>query len=162
MGYILWKVLGDRCLPVMMWSSKWFVFTAARGLPLVAASRGYSLCCCVWASHCVGFSYFGAWALGAQTSVAVAWGLLAVVCELNSCILQALECWLSCPTHVECCWTRDRTHVPCTGRRTPNPWTTRAVLGIVLHLSNKNSTLSTLAGLLRGPNRGLESPVLDK
>ena len=25
--------------------------------------------------------------------------------------------------------TRDRTHIPCVGRQTPNPWTTREVLG---------------------------------
>ena len=47
-----------------------WVFVAARGLSLVAVSRG--LCCGACASHCGGFSCCGARALGAQASVAVA------------------------------------------------------------------------------------------
>ena len=44
--------------------------------------------CSVWASHCGGFSYCRAWALGMGTSaVAVLW--------LSSCSSWALECWLS-------------------------------------------------------------------
>ena len=48
-----------------------WVFTAARGLSLVAA-RGATLRCGAQASHCGGFSCCGAWALGAQASVVVA------------------------------------------------------------------------------------------
>ena len=54
------------------------------GLSLVAASGG----CGVWASHCRGFSYCGAWALGVRASVVAARGL-------SSCGLWALECRLS-------------------------------------------------------------------
>ena len=50
-----------------------WVLVAARGLSLVAASRGYSLHCS--ASHCGGFSCCRARALGAQASVVVAHGL---------------------------------------------------------------------------------------
>ena len=64
-----------------------WVFIAARGVSLVAASRGY----CSFrqqAFHCGGFSCCGAWALGARASVVVARGL-------SSCGLWALECRLS-------------------------------------------------------------------
>ena len=37
-----------------------WVFTAAYEFSLVAASGGYSLSCGAWASHCCGFSCFGA------------------------------------------------------------------------------------------------------
>ena len=43
-----------------------------RGLSLVAASGGATLCCSERASHCGGFSCYGAQALGAQASVVVA------------------------------------------------------------------------------------------
>ena len=33
-----------------------WVFVAVRGLSLVAASGGATLCCGAWASHCGGFS----------------------------------------------------------------------------------------------------------
>ena len=64
-----------------------WVFIAACGLSLVAASRGYSS---LW---CAGFSLqwlllLGAWALGAQASVVVA-------CGLSSCGSRALERRLS-------------------------------------------------------------------
>ena len=49
---------------------------------------GATLCCGVWVSHCGGFSYCGAQALGAQASVVVARGL-------RSCGSQALERRLS-------------------------------------------------------------------
>ena len=50
------------------------VFFAARGLSLVAVSRGYSFCS-AQASHCGGFSCCTARALGAQVSVVVVHGL---------------------------------------------------------------------------------------
>ena len=51
-----------------------WVFIGARGLSLVAVSRGYSSLKCA-ASHCGGFSCFGARTLGAWASVVVARGL---------------------------------------------------------------------------------------
>ena len=51
-----------------------WVFVAARGLSLVAAS-GATLHCSVQASHCGGFSYCGAQAVGTRASVVVARGL---------------------------------------------------------------------------------------
>ena len=51
-----------------------WVFVAAHGLSLVA-TNGATLHCSVRASHCGGFSYCGARALGAQASVVVAHGL---------------------------------------------------------------------------------------
>ena len=59
-----------------------WVFVAACGLSLVAASRGYSL---LW---CGGFSCCGAWALGAWASVVVAH-------RLSICGSRALEHRLS-------------------------------------------------------------------
>ena len=47
---------------------------AAREHSLVAAN-GATLHCGAWASHCGGFSYCGAWALGARASVVVVCGL---------------------------------------------------------------------------------------
>ena len=52
-----------------------WVFVAARGLSLVAASGGYSSLWCAGFSHCSDFSCCGAQALGAQASVIVARGL---------------------------------------------------------------------------------------
>ena len=57
------------------------------GLSLVAV-RGATLHCGVQASPCGGFSFCGAWALGAQASVVVVHGL-------SSCGTWALECRLS-------------------------------------------------------------------
>ena len=51
-----------------------WVFAAVHRLSLVVVSRGYSFCG-VWASHCGGFSYCGARALGAWASVVVVHGL---------------------------------------------------------------------------------------
>ena len=62
-----------------------WVFIAACGLSLVAASGGYSL---LRASHCGGFSCCGARALGTQASVVVAHGL-------SRCGSRALERRLS-------------------------------------------------------------------
>ena len=64
------------------------VFFAACRLSLVAVSRGYSLRCGVWASHCGVFSCCGARALGTWASVLVA-------CGLSSCGSWALERRLS-------------------------------------------------------------------
>ena len=61
-----------------------WVFVAACGLPLVAASGGATLCCGAQAPHCSGFSCCGARALGAWASVVVARGL-------SSCGSRALE-----------------------------------------------------------------------
>ena len=58
-----------------------WVFVAACGHSLVAASRGYSSCG-ARASHCSGFSCCRAQALGAWASVVVA-------CRLSSCGSQA-------------------------------------------------------------------------
>ena len=58
------------------------------GFSLVASSRGYTLRCGAQASHCSGFSCYGARALGAWDSVVVAHGL-------SSCGLRALEHRLS-------------------------------------------------------------------
>ena len=51
-----------------------WIFAVLHGLSLVAASRGYSLLQCE-ASHCGGYSGYGAWVLGVWTSVVVACGL---------------------------------------------------------------------------------------
>ena len=61
-----------------------WVFVNVRGLSLVAASRGATLCCAAQASHCGGFSCCGAPALGAWASVVMARGL-------SSCGLRAVE-----------------------------------------------------------------------
>ena len=62
------------CTYVCMYVWLCWVFVAARGLSLVAAS-GATLRCGAWASHCGGFSCCGAQAVGAQASVVVARGL---------------------------------------------------------------------------------------
>ena len=67
-----------------------WVFVVARGLSLVAVSRGYSslwradatLRCGARTSHCGGFSCCRAWALGV-------WASLVAVCGLSSCGTQA-------------------------------------------------------------------------
>ena len=72
------KVLRDNqahpiCFKFIYFWLCW-VFVAEGGLSLVAVS-GATLCCSVQASHCGGFSFYGAWALGSQASVVVAHGL---------------------------------------------------------------------------------------
>ena len=52
-----------------------WVFVAVCGLPLVEARAGTTLHFDARASHCGGFSCCGAWALGTQASVVVAYGL---------------------------------------------------------------------------------------
>ena len=76
---------------------------------LIAVSFHCCLQSLLRASHCGGFSFYAAQALGAQR-------------------LQYL--WLSgltAPWHVESSWARDRTRVPCTGRRILIHCTTREV-----------------------------------
>ena len=83
------KMLLKLISPVFLWGFFWlhWVFVAARGPFLVAASGGYSLLQCtgfslqwlllLWStgSRRVSFSSCGSWALGAQASVVVARGL---------------------------------------------------------------------------------------
>ena len=54
-----------------------WVFITGRGLSLVVA-RGATLCCSARASHCGGFSCWGAQAPGSWASVGVARGLAAL------------------------------------------------------------------------------------
>ena len=86
-----------------------WVFVAACGLPLVAAS-GVTLHCGARASHCGGFSSCGVQALGTRASVVVAHGL--------SCS-TAYGIFLNEGSNL--C-------VLCIGRRIFNHWTTREVL----------------------------------
>ena len=85
-----------------------WVFVAAPGCSLVAASRGYSSLQCAgfslrWllllrstGSRRAGFSSCGAWALGRRLSSCGSWALEH---RLSSYGLRALECWLrSCGT----------------------------------------------------------------
>ena len=80
-----------------------WVFVAAHGLSLVAASGGYSSCS-ARASHCSGFSCCRAQAVGVRASVVAAHGpqraqaSVVVARGLSSCGTQALEHRLSsCP-----------------------------------------------------------------
>ena len=84
--------------------------------------------CCVWASHCSGFS----WAVWAP----VTWASVVAAGALNSCGSWALRAqaqylWLTglvAPWHVASSQTRDRTDVPCIARWSLNHWTTREAL----------------------------------
>ena len=108
-----------------------YLFLAALGLHCCAwafsnCSRGATFHCSAWASHCGGFSYCGAQALGTQASVVVASGLSscgsrALEHRLSSCGARALVA----PRHVGSSWTRARTRVPCIGRRILNHCATR-------------------------------------
>ena len=71
-----------------------WVFVAAHGLSLVAASGGYFSLWCM-ASHCSGFSCCGAQALSARASVVVAhWLSCSMACGIfpdqgsNPCLLH--------------------------------------------------------------------------
>ena len=114
-----------------------WVFVAVRGLSLVVVSLLYSwwawttFCCHVWASHCNGFSYFGALARGARASVVAVLGL-------SSC-----GAWALLLPAVVSSQTRDRTCVPCIGRQILIVCTTREVLFFFF-----NSFLSFLASFL--------------
>ena len=92
-----------------------WVFVAARGLSLVAASGGYSL---LW---CAGFSL--QWLLLLQSTGSRCTGF-------SSCVRWAQQLWrtgLVAPRHVGSSPTRDRTRVPCIGRWILNHCTTREV-----------------------------------
>ena len=105
-----------------------WVFVAACGFSLVAASRVYSLLLCAgfslrWllllqsrSSRHVGFSSCGTWAQELWLAGSRA---------------QAQELWctgLAAPQHVGSSRTRARTRVPCIGRRILNNGTTREAL----------------------------------
>ena len=68
------------------------------------------LCCCVWASHCRGFSCCGAQALG-------------------TCAQHQWHTGLVAPWHVGSSFSqnRDQARVPCIGRWILNHWTTSEV-----------------------------------
>ena len=90
-----------------------WVFVAAHGLSLVAASRGYSLL------RCAGFSL--RWLLLLQSTGSRPAGF-------SSCSTQAQLLWhtgLADPRHVGSSQTRAQTRVPCTGRWIPNHGATK-------------------------------------
>ena len=98
-----------------------WVLVAARGLSLVATSRGYS------SLRCSGFSL--RWLLLLQSMGSRHAGF-------SSCGTRAQQLWhtgLAAPRHVGSSQTRDRTHIPCTGRWILNHCTTREV-PITIHL----------------------------
>ena len=94
---------------------KLFIYLFFAALALCCCVHAFSSCselrllssCCVWASHCSGFSYCGACALGHRFSSCGPWA-------------YALK-------HVGPSWTRDGTCVPCIGRQILNHWTTMEV-----------------------------------
>ena len=93
-----------------------WIFVAARGLSLVAASEGYS------SLQCVGFSL--PWLLLLRSTSSRRAGF-------SSCGTQAQMLWhtgLVAPQRVGSSQTRDRTHVPCIGRRILNHCATREAL----------------------------------
>ena len=102
-----------------------WVFVAARGLSLVAASRGYALL------RCSGFSL--RWLLllrstGSRRAGFSSCGSRAQWLWLVGSRAQPQYLWrtgLVAPRHVRYSRTRDWTRVPCIGRRTPNHWATR-------------------------------------
>ena len=129
--------------PVPMWKQHWKCCHSLSDLMLMLQvesryGQGWLCCCCCctgssvafsscgeWglpsscgaqASHCVGFSYRGAQALGARASVTGAH-------RLSSCGSRALEHRRkSCGAGVSCSiacriFLRDWTHVPCIGRQ---------------------------------------------
>ena len=105
-----------------------WVFIAACGLSLVAASGGYS------SLRCMGFSF--RWLL-------LLWSTDFRRAGFSSCSMQAQQLWLAgsraqahqlwrmgfiAPQHVGSSWTRARTSVPCIGRWILNHCTTREPL----------------------------------
>ena len=114
----------------------WWVFVAARGLSLIAVSRGYSWLgymafslrwlLLLWStgSRCVGFSSCSSWTLERGLSSRGAWTLIA-------------------PQHVESSQTRDWTHVPCIGRWILNHWATREVHGNLLIVESWGERMAT-------------------
>ena len=94
-----------------------WVFVAARGLSLVAASRGYSS---LW---CAGFSLrwlLLLWSTGSRRMGFSSCGSRALEHRLSSCGARA-----SFLRGVGFSWTRDRTRAPCVGRRILNHCATR-------------------------------------
>ena len=92
-----------------------WVFVAACGLSVVAASRGYS------SLQCVGFSLW--WLL-------LLWGTGSRSADFSSCGAWAQQSWhtgLVAPWHVGSSWTRDRSCVPCIGKQILNHCATREV-----------------------------------
>ena len=90
-----------------------WVFVAARGLSLVAASGGYS------SLRCTGFSL--QWLLLLRSTGSKCAGF-------RSCGMRAQQLWLMglvAPRHVGSSQTRARTHVPCIGRWILNHCATR-------------------------------------
>ena len=107
-----------------------WVFVAAHGLPLVAASIS---CCRLW---CVGFSL---WAFSMQRMGSGLSGLQ----ELQLLALVAVAHGFVAPWHVESSWTRDRASVPCIGGWTLNHWTTREVWPLLfLYVEHKENKMS--------------------
>ena len=102
-----------------------WVFVAARGLSLVAASGGYSS---LW---CMGFSLQWLLLLRSTGSRRVGFsscGMWAQQLWLAGSRVQAQQLWrtgLVAPWHVGSSRDRARTRVPCIGRQIPNHCTTR-------------------------------------
>ena len=115
-------------LSIYLWL-RW-VFVAARGLSLVAASGGYSLL------RCTGFSL--RWLLllrstGSRPAGFSSCGMQAQQLWLAGSRVQSQQLWytsLVAPRHAGSSWARDRTHVPCIGRRILNHCATREVPAI--------------------------------
>ena len=109
--------MGDKCIVIFCFVWFWlrWVFIAARGLSLVAASGGYS------SLQCVGFSL---------RQLLLLWSMGSRRMGFSSCGTWAQQLWhtgLVAPMHVESSQTRDGTHVPCIGRQILNHCATREV-----------------------------------
>ena len=107
------RIINFIYLFIYLWL-RW-VFVAAHGLTLVAASRGYSS---FW---CAGFSLW--WLLLLRSTGSRRAGF-------SSGGSRAQQLWrtgLFALRHVGSSQTRDGTRVPCTGRRILNHWATREV-----------------------------------
>ena len=121
------QVLVDQLLDAIFFWLRW-VFIAARGLSLVAASRGYSLL------QCTGFSLqwpLLLWSTGSRHagfSSCGSCGTWAQQLRLVGSRAQAQQLWctgLVALWHVGSSWTRARTRVPCIGRQILNHCATR-------------------------------------
>ena len=104
-----------------------WVFIAACGLSLVAASGGYSS---LW---CMGFSFWWLlllWSTGSRHMGFSSCGTWAQQLWLTGSRVQAQQLWctgLVAPWHVGSSRTRAQTCVPCIGRQILNHCTTRKV-----------------------------------
>ena len=109
-----------------------WVFTAACGLSLVAASGGYS------SLQCAGFSLrwlLSLWSTGSRRTGFSSCGTQAQQSWLTGSRAQAQQLWhtgLVALRHVGSSWTRDLTRVPCIGRRILNHCTTREAHGSIV------------------------------